>query len=359
VRNHGWASHGWSVSLGISAFEPEERSMTDTRVLITGATGTVGSAVVDSLSERDGVGIRVGVRDVAAARERFEGDEGGREGERNEAGEESGGGPGADGADEQGSESSGSSSDSGIEYARFDFERPETWGTAFEEVDRLFMMLPPGVSPDRVLDAAAAAIRVGAEHVVYLSALGVERNPLIPHWRVERGLRSLEATYTFLRASFFMQNLAEVHRRDIVERDEVFVPAGRGETSFVDAHDIGAVGATALVEPGHANRAYDVTGPAALDYEDVAGVFADVLDRPITYPNPSYLRFARRMRARGHPLPFVILMLGIYTIARAGLAGRVSDDVARVLDRPPRSLREFVEDYREFFEPNSAVPDGA
>ena len=46
-------------------------------------------------------------------------------------------------------------------------------------------------------------------------------------------------------------------------------------------------------------------------------------------------------------------MLGIYTTARLGLAGRVSDDVARVLDRPPRSFRAFVADYRERFEPGS------
>jgi uncharacterized protein YbjT (DUF2867 family) len=117
------------------------------------------------------------------------------------------------------------------------------------------------------------------------------------------------------------------------------------------------VGARALAEAGHANRAYDLTGPAALDYHDVARVFAEELDRPITYPNPSMLRFARRTRARGLPLAFVLVMLGIYTTARLGLAGRVSDDVARVLDRPPRSVREFVTDYRERFEPGSMTTD--
>jgi len=306
--------------------------MTETRVLVTGATGTVGSAVVEALADREGVLVRAGVRDVAAARERF------------------GGGSGTGETDERTGESPFSE---GIEYVRLDFERPETWGSAFEGIDRLFLVLPPGVPSDRVLDAAAAAVRVGVDHLVYLSVLGVERNPLIPHWRIERGLRALDVTYTFLRASFFMQNFLEVHRRDIIECDEVFVPAGEGKTSFVDARDVGAVGARALLEPGHANRAYDLTGPAALDYYDVARILAAELDRPITYPNPSMLRFARRRRARGESLGFVLLMLGIYTTARLGLAGRVSDDVARVLDRPPRSFRAFVADYRERFEPGS------
>jgi uncharacterized protein YbjT (DUF2867 family) len=310
--------------------------MTETRVLVTGATGTVGSAVIEALRGRNDVLVRAGVRDVAAVRERFEGDRD---------------------TDETGERPDESVRSDDLEYVRFDFERPETWGRAFEGTDRLFLVLPPGVPSDRVLDAAAAAVRVGTEHLVYLSVLGVERNPLVPHWRIERGLRALEVTYTFLRASFFMQNFAEVHSRDILERDEVFVPAGEGETSFVDARDVGAVGARALAEAGHANRAYDLTGPAALDYHDVARVFAEELDRPITYPNPSMLRFARRTRARGLPLAFVLVMLGIYTTARLGLAGRVSDDVARVLDRPPRSVREFVADYRERFEPGSMTTD--
>lgn len=63
------------------------------------------------------------------------------------------------------------------------------------------------------------------------------------------------------------------------------------------------------------------------------------------------------MRARGRPLGFVLVMLGIYTTARLGLAGRVSDDAAGVLGRPPRDLREFVADYRGEFETDATTPD--
>jgi uncharacterized protein YbjT (DUF2867 family) len=127
----------------------------------------------------------------------------------------------------------------------------------------------------------------------------------------------------------------------------------------VDARDVGEVAAVALTEPGHADRAYDVTGPEAMSYDAVADVFTDVLGRRIRYPNPSLAAFARRMYERGHSLGFVALMCGIYTTARLGLAGRVSDDGRRLLGREPRSMRTFAEDYADEFDADSRSIDVA
>ncbi len=281
------------------------------RLLVTGATGTVGSHVVSALADRD-TSVRAGVRDPASAADRF--------------------------AEE-------------VELAAFDFERPETWGAALADVDRLFLMRPPAVSDvtRHITPFVDAAVRTGVEHVAYLSVVGAEKNPLLPHRKVERHLESADVPYTFLRASFFMQNLNEVHREEVVERDEIFVPAGDGATSFVDARDVGEVAAVALTEPGHRNRAYDVTGPEALTYRQVAGVFSAVLDRGIEYADPSIPEFAWHMHRRGFDWPYVAVMVGIYTTARFGLADRVTDDASRVLGRDPRTLREYVADYADEF----------
>jgi uncharacterized protein YbjT (DUF2867 family) len=191
---------------------------------------------------------------------------------------------------------------------------------------------------------------VGVARIAYLSTLGAEKNVLIPHHWIENRITATDMEYTLLRASFFMQNLLEVHRRDIVEHDEIFVPAGSGKISFVDVRDLGEAAAVVLTESSHANRAYDLTGPEALDYGEVAAIFSDVLGRPITYPQPSLLAFATRMRRRSEPLGFIALMCGIYTTARLGLAGRVTDDSQRLLGRRPRQIRAFVEDYAEDFQ---------
>nr|WP_321169283.1 SDR family oxidoreductase [Halorubrum rubrum] len=288
-------------------------------ILVTGATGTVGQHVVTALSDRD-VTIKIGVRDPETV--------------------------------------SNEIADAG-ELIEFDFTKPETWGRALTDVDGVFLVRPPVVDKSEIGAFVEAADRVGVARIAYLSTLGAEKNVLVPHHWIEKRITATDMEYTLLRASFFMQNLLEVHRGDIVEYGEIFVPAGNGETSFVDARDIGETAAIVLTESGHTNQAYDLTGPEALDYEEVAAVFSDVLNRPIRYPDPSLLAFGRRMHRRGKPLGFIALMCGIYTTVRLGLATRVTDDSQHLLGRRPRGMRAFVEDHADDFHGDSQPHRGS
>ena len=282
-----------------------------TTVLVTGGTGNVGSAVVEHL-RGEPVTVRLSSRAPDDARKRL---------------------------------------DVEAEFVEFDLGRPETWGHTLESVDRLFLLIPPGTGAGPVTEFVDAAVRTGVERIVYLSIIGAEKVPFLPHRRVERHVQSADVSYTFLRAAYFMQNLSGIHRPEIVERDEIFVPAGDGALGFVDARDVGAVAARELAKAGHDDRAYDLTGPAALDFTDVAAIFSDVLARRIVYRDPSIPTFVGRMRDRGIPNGLIALMVAEYTIARFGFASRTTTDVEEVLDRPPRTVREFVEDCREQFEP--------
>ncbi|SER44229.1 SDR family oxidoreductase [Natrinema salaciae] len=278
-------------------------------VLVTGATGTVGRHVVAALTARD-ADVRTALRDPEPV--------------------------------------SSEIADVGDTVA-FDFTKPETWGRALTDVDGIFLVRPPVVDKSEVGSFVDAADRVGVSHIAYLSTLGAAKNVLVPHHWIEKRIMATDLEYTLLRASFFMQNLLEVHRPDLVEHDELFVPAGSGKTSFVDARDVGEAAAVVLTESGHVDRAYDLTGPEALDYGEVAAIFSDVLGRSITYPEPSLVAFANRMRRRGEAVGFIALMCGIYTTARLGLAARVTDDSQRLLGRRPRKMRTFVEDYADEF----------
>ncbi len=248
------------------------------KVLVTGALGNVGAEVVKHLQET-GIPFRAADRDVTRLRERF-------------------------GAD--------------VGAVTFNFTRRETYGPAFDGVEKMFLMRPPQIANIQrdMVPALEAAKAAGVKHVVFLSLIGIERAKFVPHYKVEAYLRASGQAWTFLRCSFFMQNLNTTHRTEIRERDEIFVPVGSARTSFIDVRDIAAVAVVALTEPGHAGQAYDLTGSEALDYWQVAEIMSRILERKITYRNPNPLSFLASHLRSGTPLTFALVMTGLYLSTR-------------------------------------------
>jgi uncharacterized protein YbjT (DUF2867 family) len=231
---------------------------------------------------------------------------------------------------------------------RFDFLDPATYAPALDGVAQLFLLRPPAIANVKqqlnpVVDAAVAA---GVRRIVFLSLLGAERMPWVPHRTVELHIERSGLEYVFLRASFFMQNLSTTHAPEIRELNEILVPAGAGKTSFIDVRDIAAVAVYCLTQNPPPRQAYALTGSEALSYGAVAAIMTDILGRTIVYRRPSIWRFVRQMRRRGFSSSMIAVMVGIYTTARLGLAGTVTPDLARLLGRPPLTLRQFVEDFR-------------
>lgn len=236
-----------------------------------------------------------------------------------------------------------------VEQVRFDFADHATFASALHGVTRLFLMRPPALVDVQhyfvpVIEAARDA---GVEQIVFLSVLGAEKIPWIPHRRIELAIEQADVPYTFLRAGFFDQNLSTVHRDEIKKHRAMLVPAGTGKTSFIDVRDIAAVAVKCLTEKGHHNRAYPLTGQESLDYFEVSQVFSDVLGRSITYPNPSLFAYINLMRLRGLSIRSILFLIGIYLPTRLNLVAHVTPDTERILGRPPITMRQFVEDYRD------------
>lgn len=237
-----------------------------------------------------------------------------------------------------------------IQCVPFDFTNPDTFERAFFEVNKLFLVRPPALANihKQIAPALNAAKRAGVEHIVFLSILGAERNPFLPHSQIERYINRLGIKATFLRASFFMQNLNTMHTEDIKVRGELLLPAGNGKTSFIDVRDIATVAVRTLIEDGHQGRSYPLTGAEALTYYEVADIFTSVLGKPIRY-NPSLVKFVRQMRSKNLPIDFILVMLAIYTTARLGLASKITSDTEQLLNRSPLTIRQYIEDYRQFW----------
>ncbi|MFP4240624.1 MAG: SDR family oxidoreductase [Chitinispirillaceae bacterium] len=282
------------------------------RVLVTGAGGNVGSGVFKFLKEH-GADVWAGSSSPERVRK------GKEEGKR---------------------------------VVHLDLLDPATYVPSLEGVERLFLMRPPSISD--VKKHVAPFVRAAAEskvrHIVFMSLQGVEKNSFVPHHAIEKCIVDTGIPYTFLRPGFFMQNLSTTHRDDIRERDTIFVPAGKGKTSFIDTRDISEVAGKVLTEDGHQFKAYELTGGDSTGYDQAARVFSKVLGRSIVYADPSPVRFYFAMRRRGFDRMFVLVMIALYSVARFGLASRTTGDTEMLLGRKPISFEQFVRDHKQVWQ---------
>ena len=235
----------------------------------------------------------------------------------------------------------------------FDYDDRATWPDALHGITTLFLLFPlpsPRTVNTRMKPLIDAAVAAGCSHIVYISVPGADASPIVPHNQVERHIRETGVRYTILRPSYFMQNLCRrisSHGVDIVRHHELFIPAGAGKTSFIDARDVAAVAVQVFTQPqAHANHIYTLTGPAALNFWAVAAIFSEVFGRPIRYSNPGLPRFWWRMFRRGLGWDTIGFMTIVYTLTRLARNNPISPELGRLLGRDPATMEQFVRDER-------------
>jgi NAD(P)H dehydrogenase (quinone) len=208
------------------------------------------------------------------------------------------------------------------------------------------LMVSAAETPDRVdrhrtfVDAAAAA---GVRHLVYTSFVGAAPDAVFTlardHWATEQHIRASGLPFTFLRDSLYADFLPLMVGEDGVIRG----PAGNGRAAVVAQDDIADAAVAVLRDPpAHAGRNYDLTGPAALTFAEMAATVTAVTGRPVAFQDETVPE-AYASRARyGAPDWQVDAWVSTYTSVAAGELSRVSGDVERLTGHPSTSLDQLL-----------------
>lgn len=231
-----------------------------------------------------------------------------------------------------------------VEIVRFDWEETETWNRVIPGVDRVMLIAPPVSPAHRLLVPAIDFFhREGVWKFVLLSILGIEYAPEAPLRQTEVHLERTGTTNTFLRANWFMQNFSGMYR-PMIEQGELALPAGAGETSFVDAGDVAAAASMALLYPEvHGNQAYGLTGPEALDHREVAAIISEESGRDVTYLPLEDEETIERLTEAGWPRESAAGQVELYGPVRDRQTALVTDHIERILNRPATPFRTFAE----------------
>ncbi|KXZ39222.1 Uncharacterized conserved protein YbjT, contains NAD(P)-binding and DUF2867 domains [Alkalithermobacter thermoalcaliphilus JW-YL-7 = DSM 7308] len=187
-----------------------------------------------------------------------------------------------------------------VDAIKLDFTDKKTFDKALEGLDRVFLMRPPHLGKPEDLYPFIDAMKFNNIKLVsFLSLMGVEKNLIPPHYKIEKYIEK-----------------------------------------------VGLAIATLLHEPEkYKNTAHTITGPEALDYYQIAEILSEVIGKKITYKNPSFLKYRNYyIKKRGLDKEYVNVTVALYFMTRLGTAEKVTDEFYKLTGKKPKTFREFASD---------------
>jgi uncharacterized protein YbjT (DUF2867 family) len=281
---------------------PKERLMNQT-ILITGATGTIGSTLVQQLQKAGIPALTMSSREGSHARRMAS------------------------------------------------FESVAQLTEAFHGIDTLFVLLP--LVPHKLQlarNVAQAAVAAGVKHIVRSSGAGADVNAIFSLPRLQGEIDAIFTQSgipsTFLRNAGFMQNYI-TFQKQMVKDGMLYAATADAAQSLIDVRDIAAVAAHILQNPApHAGKAYTLTGGESLTDTQRAVQLSQALGRTVGYTPISVEYSSDVMRNEWKmPEPLVDWMDSLNTLVGKGYAAGISPDVQNLLSRTPITFTQFAKDH--------------
>jgi uncharacterized protein YbjT (DUF2867 family) len=162
---------------------------------------------------------------------------------------------------------------------------------------------------------------------------------------IEKHIEASGLEWTFLRSNGFMQNIVTYMGETIRTQSAFYSSGGNGAVSHIDVRDLGAVAASVLLEMGHEGQVYELTGPSAITYGQIAETLSGVLGRPVRYAPISHQQYKQALLGAGTPEPWADALVDLNRYYAEGHAAGVSPSVRRVTGRDVIPFAQFARDY--------------
>ncbi|MGB9143523.1 MAG: NAD(P)H-binding protein [Aestuariivirga sp.] len=274
------------------------------RVLVTGFRGKTGRQVAAALSRQPGIEVRGAGRDVTDL------------------------------------------TLPGVRVIRFDWADQASWLGVLNGVSAIYLVKPK--TPDPASTVKSFLQLAGeVKQIVLLSEIGCEsRDDSTDERKVEKAVEAMPFDWTILRPNWFMQNFTEpnFYLEAIRDNGVLNVPTGGQPVSFLDTRDIADVAVAALMDSGHAGRAYTLTGSQALTFAEVAGRIGQTAGHQVRHTDTPLADYLLGLTSNGIAKSQIEYYRRIYTLIQNGQTAPVSAAVEQVIGHPPRTFSTFVEE---------------
>lgn len=241
----------------------------------------------------------------------------------------------------------------GIEWIAGDLADRENLTKNFDGVDTIFLLT--GNVENMVYvqqNAIKAAVDAGVKRIVKLSALGASEHSKsvigLWHFNVERALLESGLEWTILRPHAFMQNFLE--QVDSIREGKLYSAAADGKVPFIDTRDIAAVAAEILINGGWNEKKIVLTGPDAISFDEVAEILSNELGNRVEHIRENDEETWKRIYDTGKPTWLIAGQLALYNYWRdGGTTAKTTNAVEQITGKAPRSFTDFVREYKNHF----------
>ncbi|TIX49589.1 SDR family oxidoreductase [Alteraurantiacibacter aquimixticola] len=246
-----------------------------------------------------------------------------------------------------------------------DFDDPESLVKAMEGGEKMLLIstLRVGTRVEQHRNAVEAAVANGVKHIVYTSVIGggLEDHPGVEqtdHYDTEQIIKASGADYTFLRNSLYADAVATAMAIPALQAGSKPDNAGHGKVAMVAREDCVNIAVAVLTQDGHANKAYDVTGPELVSIPEAVAMISEMAGKPIDLQHVDDEGMYQYFDSLGVPRkasdvvpdgPIPWASEGMVTFGqsiREGYFDVQSDDVERITGKRPRSLKSVLEQYK-------------
>jgi uncharacterized protein YbjT (DUF2867 family) len=246
----------------------------------------------------------------------------------------------------------------GTEAVIADFADKQSLAAALRGVESLYLVC----SPIRELvqlegNAIEASEAAGVRRIVLNSALGAgDYGKSFPSWhrKVEDKLKATKMTYCILRPNSFLQNILTYFAPSIRAQGAFYSSMGNTRTSYLDVRDIATVAAKALGGGPHDGKTYELNGPEAVTYAEVAQKISQHAKIPAHYVDIPVDAQRKAMLDQGMPDWQVTALLDLQTYYTSGKGGAVDGVLQALLGRPPITIDRFLEEFAAEFRGQAA-----
>lgn len=221
--------------------------------------------------------------------------------------------------------------------------------SAFVGIDKAFFLSPPGYvnQHELLIPLIDEARKQSLKKVVLMTAMGANAVDSTPFRQAEIHLEKSGLTYNIIRPNWFMQNFNSFWLHGILHDAKVALPVGDAKASFIDARDIASVVAVLLDDDARfSNQDFDLTGSTAINHAEAASVISSAIDKPIKFEDISAQAMRETLLGAGLPGDYTEFLLMILDYLKQGAAERVTDAVSTITGKAPITFDAYARDHR-------------